>query len=334
MRSGNQAGDWRVRLEELRTQKALCAAAPAEDAVRRLSDRALQAAAVNPDHSAAARAAAAVELAARGGGVEQWRPNAPTFLRERDLARGLSLFFGLGRRVRVWSGFAAAAALTGACVAGAVAAATHGAGAEQAVLACAAAASVAGLIWFFASLLRARPARLWVLRPPRGAATDAPLARMVARELRPFGHVVTLARAAEAGAVRTAADFRARVAALANRIGMNAAAMLARDAMSLSATQAWRGVLLDLAATSSDAVVVDLSVDGDEIVHAMAERGALARCVFVSIWGGLAAAETVLQTRGIAAPCFYYAPDGEMQRRDAFRAAILSAVRGSRELRA
>lgn len=329
MSSVNQAGDWRVQLNDMRTQNALRAPAPSEDAVRRLSDRALRAAALNPDHSEAARTAAAAELQARGGAVEPWRPDVPSFLTAAALTRGDTLFFGWAAALRAWSGVLAALGAGAGVLAAGVAFFTGAAAANSTALVCGAIAVVGALTWLLMSLFRFKPARVCLMRPPRSESTDAPLRRMIARELRRYGHVICVARSTEGGAIRGAADYRARVSAMCSLVGMNASAMLAREAMMLSASDAWRPMLLDLVAHASDVLVVDVSADAAPMLDALSARGALARCVFVSIWGRLEQAEAALQVRGVDAPCFYYAPDGEMQRKSAFRAAMLAAMRAA-----
>jgi len=51
--------------------------------------------------------------------------------------------------------------------------------------------------------------------------------------------------------------------------------------------------------------------------------------VFVALWGKLEEAEAALRERGISAVVHHYAPDGEIQRRPAFRAAMLAAMRAT-----
>lgn len=78
----------------------------AQRLVSRLPDAALAAAAANPAHSEAGRAAALGELQRRGVAPGEWRLAAPGFLTEAALARGERLFFGFGRAVRVRLGWA------------------------------------------------------------------------------------------------------------------------------------------------------------------------------------------------------------------------------------
>lgn len=82
------------------------AGSPHPDEVERLSDRALRAAALNPDHSDGARAAAAEALRARRLSPEPWRVRVPSFLSARDLERGDQIFFGFWPAVRTWLGCA------------------------------------------------------------------------------------------------------------------------------------------------------------------------------------------------------------------------------------
>lgn len=323
----NQAGDGRVHVRDMRTQNALRDANPSEDAVRRLSDRALMAAAQNPDHSEAARAAAAAELRARGAKADPWHVTTPSFISAADLAKGDRLFFGWSRRLRALAGWLCVAAL--AALVSMLFLRAAGLAPTDAMMIPLAAAMV-GLfgVWLLASLLRLKPARIALLRPAQTPSTRAPLRRMIARELRPYGHVVSLAAEQRGGAVQSANDYRARASAMGNRIGMNVSAMVLTEAMPLSASPGWRPLVLDLLARSCDALVIDLS-DGVQALDETAQAGALSRCIFISLWGRLGDAQAALQQRGIDAPCFYYAPDGEMQRRSAFRAAMLAAMRAA-----
>jgi hypothetical protein len=51
--------------------------------------------------------------------------------------------------------------------------------------------------------------------------------------------------------------------------------------------------------------------------------------VFVSLWGKTEEAQAALSRLGFANSCFHYAPDGEIQRRAEFRAAVLAAMRAT-----
>lgn len=325
----NQAGDWRVRLGDMRTYAALRAPAPSQDAVRRLSDRALRAAALNPDHSDAARAAAAAELRARGGALEPWRLVTPSFLTPADLARAERLFFGPGAKLREACGGIALACAIGAVACAAAAFFTGASAASLAALTLAALCVAAAAICLLAAVFRMKPARILLLAPRADGPTRAPLGRMASRELRPFGHVVTFRDTAGDGAVRSAADYRARAAAMRNLFGMNVSAILAAEALPLSATESWRDMTLDLALSSSDAIVADLSDGGEQTLETLSKHGALSRSTFVCIWGRLEQAEAALRARQLNVACFYYAPDGEMQRRQSFRAAVIAAMRAT-----
>ena len=154
MGSADQAGDWRVHLGDMKTHRALRTATPTDDAVRRLSDRALRAAALNPDHSDAARAAAAAELRARGAGVERWRISAPSFLTPADLARGERLFFGVAAQSRRASGGVAIASGVGGVASAAVAFFTGVSSASIAALVLGGVSIAAALVWVVAANLR------------------------------------------------------------------------------------------------------------------------------------------------------------------------------------
>jgi hypothetical protein len=58
-------------------------------------------------------------------------------------------------------------------------------------------------------------------------------------------------------------------------------------------------------------------------------QGLTGRAVIVADWSNLEAAEAALQDWIANAPCFAYAPDGEIQRRGLFRAAMLAAMRAA-----
>lgn len=324
MKSSDQAdsgGDWRVQLQDMRTISAMRAGSPHPDEVERLSDRALRAAALNPDHSEAARAAAAEALRARRLSAEPWRVRVPSFLSGRDLEKGDALFWGWPRKLR-----GALAALAALALAGGGALSLGPAALSGAVLGVGVAALT---FWIIALVLRPKPARVCVVRPALDAAR-APLRRAIAGELRPYGHVVSLAHGAEGLVVKCAADYRARALELGNRVGLNLVNMgTRRETVALSANAAWRPLVLNLLLDSSDAIIVDLSDGGSWALEAIQAEGVAQRCVFVALWGRLEEAETALRAAGLSQRVFPYAPDGEMQRRSQFRAAMLEAMRAT-----
>lgn len=380
MKSGDQAatrGDWRVQLTDMRTVPALRASAPPAEAVERLSDRALCAAAQNPDHSEAGRQAAAQAARARNVSVMPWRLKVPGFIEPADLARGERLFFGWGRRVRVWSGAAIYLALL------ALIAAAAWMNARSDVALSDDAASALGLvllapfvIWFVATILRRKPARVLLLRKFNTRALSEPLSRMLAQELRPYGHVATLSdkhirrdmfgwvagailslsnpiafawfvlglpirfvwrlfdRSAMGPAVvLNARDYRNLARRLRDRIGLNAqVALVSKEAFMVRTSDAWWRMTAQLLMESSDAILVDLShVTAGTAweLDVIQQENAISRCVFVALWGKLEEAEATLRARGIDAAVHHYAPDGEIQRRPAFRAAMLAAMRAT-----
>lgn len=94
-------------------------------------------------------------------------------------------------------------------------------------------------------------------------------------------------------------------------------------------SDAWWRMVVQLFLDSSDAIVVDLSqvTQGTAWeLDVIAAEGVTPRCVFVALWGKLAEAEAALAQRGISASVHHYAPDGEIQRRGAFRAAMIAAM--------
>lgn len=384
MKSVDQAdtgGDWRMQLREMRTRSALRAIEPPLDDVRRLSDRELSAAAQNPDHSEAGRAAAEAELRARSVSMDRWRIRVSSFIRPQDLAQGERLFFGWGRAVRVWSGTTIYLSLL-ALLGYAVLAETGVAPQLESVLSedqfgwLGLAVLAAIVVWFAATCLRRKPARVLLLRKFNVRDLADPLERMIATELRPYGHVASLSdkfirrdyfgwlqmallslsnpiaaawfvfglpirfvwrlfdRSAMGPAVVTnARDYRNLARRLRDRIGLNAqVALVAKEALLIRTSDAWWRMVVRLLLDSSDAVVVDLSqVSAGTAweLDLIREEGAQARCVFVSVWGKLDEAEAALKARGIDAPVFHYAPDGEMQRRRPFRTAMLAAMRAT-----
>ncbi|MBX3510829.1 MAG: hypothetical protein KF700_06475 [Hyphomonadaceae bacterium] len=320
----DSGGDWRMHLRDMRTLGALRGQAPPADAIQRLSDRALRAAVHNPDHSEAARAGAAEALRARGIAVTPWRMRVAGLLRAGDLAQGERLFFGSGRRLRVWSGVAAVFcgallfALTGWALSSA------GVDTDRAMLA-AGVLILPALIWAAATALRRRSARVFFAAPALNAATRAPLKRFIRRDVRPFGHVLLHA---PGGPIGSAAAYRAAAASMGNKLAMNlAAARPDGVAMRLGGTPAWAPFTYALGAESADVLIVDLSADAGEQIERV--QAYAPRSVFVALWGRVEEAEAALRAAGLAQPCFYYAPDGEMQRRGAFRAAILDAMRAT-----
>jgi len=94
---------WRKKLSLMRTRGALARPSLRPGALRlvgRLSDEALAAAAHNPAHSEADRAAARDEAQRRGLSLDDWRLAVPGFLNAEALAKGERVFFGAGRALR------------------------------------------------------------------------------------------------------------------------------------------------------------------------------------------------------------------------------------------
>lgn len=391
-------GDWRMHLRDMRTLRTLQNGAPAEDEIRRMPDRVLRAAVQNPDHSEAARAAAEAELRARSITAERWRLVVPGFIQPDDLERrGDKLFFGWGRAVRVWSGRGVFAGLL-AMLAFAF---THQISIDQwqwrdGVLVASSfrefvsmveALQIVGyllagcvlpslLVWFFASALRRHPARITLLRKFNVRHLSEPLERVLAQELRPYGHIATLSdryirherfgwlqtallslgnplaalwfvvglpirfvwrlfdRSAMGPAVvLNARDYRNLAARLRDRIGLNVqAAMVSKEAFMVRTSDAWWRMTAQLLMDSSDAIVMDLSQMSEGVgweLDLIRDSGAERRVVFIALWGKLEEAEAALAARGIDAVVHHYAPDGEIQRRPQFRAAMLAAMRAT-----
>lgn len=309
----------------MRTVRALREAAPDPGAAERLSDRALVAAVENPDHSEAGRAAAAAALRARGLAPQRWRLAAPGFLRAEDLAKGERAFFGWSRTLR--RGAAAIAALSFVAFLVSLFAALSRVGPIALAI-----AGGAALLWLTLTALRPHPARVVVLRRPTRDAVS--LRRMIGRELRAYGHVIALSEGDEhADPITNARQYRLFAQRLGDRLGLNLQAPLSRaETLACDPASGWRDLAVQLLTGSGDAVIVDLTHITDEPppeLAAITEQGIGPRCVFVALWGKADAAEAALRAAGFAHPCFYYAPDGEMQRRPLFRAALLDAMRAT-----
>lgn len=336
MKSSDQAdsgGDWRVQLQDMRTISAMRAGSPHPDEVERLSDRALRAAALNPDHSDEARAAAAEALRARRLSPEPWRVRVPSFLSARDLERGDQVFFGFWPAVWTWLGRAFRVGVIVA-VGWALVSGQYPDMSPQFDLAVFVPSFLLLLLfgvmvaWALRSVLRPKPARVAFVRA--AALSDRAAREFVAGELRPYGHVASVAGSANGATVKSAADYRARALEMGNRLGLNLINMSTRrETMALSATDQWRPLVLNFLMDSSDAIVVDLSDGGSWALAAIQAEGAASRCVFVALWGRLEEAEAALRAAGLSQRVFPYAPDGEMQRRPLFRAAMLKAMRAT-----
>lgn len=277
MESSDQAGlggHWRVLLGDMRTIGALRAASPEAGAAERLTDRALAAAAHNPDHGEAGRAAALAELSRRGVAAPPWRFAVPTFLQARALAHGR-----LYARWRPWPA-----------------------------------------------------ARIAVLHAAAPEAFCDAHDRMLRRELGAYGHVVCLEP--KPADIRSSASYRALAQSLGSRFGLALRGALSGPVRTLGASPAWRALTLRLLTDSADAIVVDLSSDAEASIAEVCAEAPPARCVFVAIWGKLDEAQSALTQAGLANACFHYAPDGEIQQRAAFRAAMLDAMRATHDVSA
>ncbi|GAN00393.1 hypothetical protein U91I_04059 [alpha proteobacterium U9-1i] len=192
--------DWRKRLRNMRTLAGLKREDADASVLDGLDADALRAAADNPDHSEAGRA-----LAASRAPTGRWRLAVPGFIKARDLARGQKLFFGWGRVLRKWSGLAfylvllaiLAAAFIGTSVEVEPSRMVVAVGPEDADLDniygfVGLAALLPLLIWFLASALRRKPARVLLLRKFNVRAYSEPLERAISNEFRPFGHIASL----------------------------------------------------------------------------------------------------------------------------------------------
>ncbi|MBC7767267.1 MAG: hypothetical protein H7124_00620, partial [Phycisphaerales bacterium] len=146
----------------MRTVSALRVETSAGEAVERLSDRALRAAAANPDHSQVARGAIAAAMSARRIAPAPWRVAVRGFIGGEDLARGETLFFGWAQRARL---SLLVLARLGTLIF-AASAAGRGMGADidlRVLLVSGAATLAASALWLMAATLQRRPARVFIV---------------------------------------------------------------------------------------------------------------------------------------------------------------------------
>jgi hypothetical protein len=227
------------------------------------------------------------------------------------LARGDKLFFGAGRTLRRSLGVLAGVAAL--ALVGAIAAPALGVNvAPKIVLDVAAAASAFAALWFLASLFRLHPARLCLLRSNVQYGGDR-----FTHDLRPYGHVIVYRdRDAKAPTARSVTS------RLRNLLALNLRAMFCdRQTLTLDAARE----LTPLLAQAGDALIIDLSIGAPRDWDLLQPQAS--RCVFVSAWGQHEKAEAAFAALGLPGQCFFYAPDGEIQRRGLFRAALLEAMR-------
>jgi hypothetical protein len=133
--------------------------------------------------------------------------------------------------------------------------------------------------------------------------------------------------------VLNARDYRNLARRLRDRIGLNLqVAFASKEALPVRTSDPWWRLVVRLLMQSSDAVIVDLSrVTAGTAweLDVIRNENAAPRCVFIALWGKAEEAQDALQRWGFSNACFYYAPDGEMQQRNQFRAAMLEAMRAT-----
>ncbi|HVV32285.1 MAG TPA: hypothetical protein VHC73_03565 [Vitreimonas sp.] len=174
---------------------------------------------------------------------------------------------------------------------------------------------VLGGLWLLTSIFGPHAARVSYMR---ANATHG--GARFTRELRPFGHAVVY-RTSGGGRAASPAEI---AGALSNRVAMNLRALCAdREVMTLKAASDATPALMQ----ASDAVIVDLSDGAPADWNAI--KPETRRCVFVAAWGVHEQAEATFAALGVPGQCFFYAPDGEIQRRGQFRAAVLAAMRAA-----
>lgn len=335
-------GDWRMHLRDMRTLRMLQNGAPAEDEIRRMPDRVLRAAVQNPDHSEAARAAAEAELRARSITAERWRLVVPGFLRASDLEKGEAKLRSKG--TRGWRRAVLSLAVTMPIP---FAFSWHQPFARE----LAGGALVVVALYVALSLLlvalRRHPVRVMLMRKLDQRHLSAPLDALMRDDLIKYGHLIEFSDrhlpatplnqlGAGHGAVLSARDYRNLALRLGNRTALNVRALFSgKSALKVRCTQAWWRTVAHLLGDSSDVLLVDLSQVATGVaweLDLVQEWGAEQRCVFIALWGKLEEAEAALAARGIDAVVHHYAPDGEMQRRPQFRAAMLAAARATHQV--
>jgi hypothetical protein len=364
--------DWRRTLMFMRTRRVLRdtgSAAAAAALIPKLGPKNLQAAAHNPDHSPLGRKAVESALRQKGGALRPWRVAVPGFLSAADLEDAEKLFSARASMARAGAGLAAlvcAAALVPALFAGPFWFALT-----------AAAVIVAGLAWGVLTAMRAKPARLMLLRRFEARGETNALTRAVAKELAPLGHVVgfterparelwrgpdwatlrfpnplsaivqalaapvALARRvirrdlAGLGAVQGAGGYRRMALRLGDRAQLNIlSAAAGKEIMLVRANAAWRDKTIDLIWNSADAIIVDLSQLGEGAAweFALIDPAMAARCVFVAVVDKADVARETLAGMGLAHQCHAFDSKGAMRDREAFRAALIEAMRATHAL--
>ncbi len=332
-------GDWRMHLRDMRTLQTLQNGAPAEDEIRRMPDRVLRAAVQNPDHSEAARAAAEAELRARSISAGRWRLVVPGFLRASDLDRGEGKL--RSNWARGWSRGVLSLAVTMPIL---FAFSWHQPFARELAGGVLVFVLLFVTLWLLVAALRCHPVRVMLMRKLDQRHLSTPLDALMRDDLIDYGHLIEFSDrhlpatqlnqlSAGHGAVLNARDYRNLALRLRKRAALNVrAALSGKCALKVRCTEAWWRTVAHLLGDSSDVLVVDLTHVASGTpweLDLVQEFGAERRCVFIALWGKLEEAEAALAARGIDAVVHHYAPDGEIQRRAPFRAAMLAAARVS-----
>jgi len=348
--------DWRKRLRNMRTLVGLKRDEVDASALDGLDADALRAAADNPDHSVAGRAATARALAASGEPAWRWRLAVPGFINARDLARGQKLFFGWGRVVRKWSGLAFYLVLLAILAAAFLGTSTQ---VDPSTLPISTpaneidldtvygfvglAALLPLLLWFVASALRRKPARVLLLRKFNVRAYSEPLERAISNEFRPFGHIASLSdkfiRRDTFGWVSTAVlSFGNPLAAawfifgapirfvyrLFDRSGMGPAVVLnARDYRNLARRLRDRiGLNLQVAFTSKEAFLVRTSdAWWKQVVRLFFDSSDVILVDLTKVTDGTAWELDTIRDENLAARCVFIALWGRLEEAQAALAA-------------
>jgi hypothetical protein len=365
MGRGGDRDDWRA----IRTFPALKRPQSLKDKggalLSALSEVDLAFAAQNPAYPETARDSARLALSGKIGAPQALR-RIETFvqtlppesrLKPADVADDRA-FFGLGRGVRaILNVLAAASVVAGIGVALSPLDGWRFAAWLPLILA---------PIWLLAVGLRAKPARILLLRLGGARTDDRGFAALARNELRPYGHVFALAETmrrapswrflslnpvllvwrmvnlplgflvrmfdrSRAGpiVVATARDFRRFVHRIADRWSLNFAMLRTSEpAVMVRASDAWRRHVVTLLVNAADVIVVDVA-DGSDMPSLSPPR---VRCkiVFVARDEDAESAQAALRAHGfadMAETLVLFGERGKPSDRDGLRAAMLGAIR-------
>jgi hypothetical protein len=134
------------------------------------------------------------------------------------------------------------------------------------------------------------------------------------------------------GAVEGAGGYRRMALRLGDRAQLNIlSAATGKEIMLVRANVAWRDKTIDLLWNSVDAIIVDLSQLGEGAAweFALLDRAQAARCVFVARDDKADVGRETLAGMGLSNTCHAFDSKGAMRDREAFRAALIEAMRAT-----